>query len=1190
MYLKQVVLQGFKSFADRTEFDFGPGVTGVVGPNGCGKSNVVDAIKWVLGEQSARSLRGRKMLDVVFNGSRSRQPAEFATVELTFDNRSQFLETDQQDVAVSRTLYRSGDSEYRLNGNLCRLKDIRELFLDTGVAAGAYSIIEQGRVDVLLQASPTERREIFEEAAGISRYRVRRIEAQRKLERTQNNLLRLEDVLDELERRLRSVKLQAGRARSFQEYDARLRELRASFALAEFHELERQRTATEAQLAAQRQEANALRETLRESDATAAGHTEELETLDGELHRLEEQSAACEQELSALEERRQHLEQRIEELGTARVRRQEQATEADTHADTLAARVTEFESTLAELETQFDEQQAAADAFRSQRDEAAARASHARGALESAKNAAFEAVRRATVLHNQEDQLLRQRERLNQERARRAERLAEIEQRHASAAGEADALRATVQQSDAREAELKQALAATDEQRAMIAEQVSAVDRDLAAAKEGRAGVLSRLRVLEDLEARREGLNSATRDVLQRCEQDSALQAQIVGLVADLLRIDDPRADRLQIILSDVEKHLVVRDVATVLELLAAGPEIPGPLRLISLEALRPVADAFPFADVPGVVGRAVDWVHCPDEQRPLAQKLLGKVLLLENAAAARSLQGAGDAGWTLVGLDGYLEWPDGRLVVGADKTPAGLITRRAEIRQLEAQRDRVETELEQLTRRRQGHENDLSDLEVQRQAQLDALVATQRQQGEQHRALTRLEAELHQVERSQAAVQGEVSELASSLAEIESEVATLVSQRDAADAAKDERAQQIERCEQDVLAAEQVVEVLSQQLTDALVAVGRQNERRTAQEAELRNLREQRAGLARQRDAARQEAVQAEQAQADARTALEQAQARRTEVLSRRDALQQELGARRSQRLAIKQQLEQCSARGRELHATIEAQEQALHAAQIALRESEVRTESLLTRTRDELDLDLAAEYAAYEHSDQDWDAVRAEIEDLRRKIQRLGNVNLDALTELEELQPRYDHLVSQRDDLTQSIERLDVLIAELDDESRSRFSATFVDVRTHFQELFRKLFGGGKADIILEDPEQPLECGIEIIARPPGKEPQSISLLSGGEKTLTAVALLLAVFKSRPSPFAILDEVDAALDEANVGRFNTVVQDFLDHSQFVVITHNKRTMQHADVLYGVTMEETGVSKRVSVRFDESADTPNVA
>jgi chromosome segregation protein len=377
---------------------------------------------------------------------------------------------------------------------------------------------------------------------------------------------------------------------------------------------------------------------------------------------------------------------------------------------------------------------------------------------------------------------------------------------------------------------------------------------------------------------------------------------------------------------------------------------------------------------------------------------------------------------------------------------------------------------------------------------------------------------------------------------------------------------------------------------TEALVERGRVVEKRAAAEQSLREFESRRAACAAEESQVRRETDEAQRQSAALTEELRQAREQQTEQTAEGERRQANVLQMREQRQTLRQQLEEQSAAAREAQRRIEAADAVLHEKQVALRENEVRREALVARGREELGLDLAEHYATYQHAEQDWEAIKTEIAELKGKVARLGNVNLDAIAELEELTPRYEHLMAQQADLTSAIERLQALIVELDAESRARFLATFEQVRLNFQEMFRKLFGGGKADVVLEDPERPLECGVEIIARPPGKEPQSISLLSGGEKTMTAVALLMSVFKCRPSPFAILDEVDAALDESNTERFNSVLQEFLSHTQFVVITHSKRTMASADVLYGITMEEPGVTKRVSVRFEERVQTPNVA
>jgi chromosome segregation protein len=1189
VFLKRIVLHGFKSFADRTEFEFGAGITAIVGPNGCGKSNVLDAVRWVLGEQSARSLRGDHMADVIFVGSRSRKPANFAEVQLIFDNRTGLLRSDQEEVVVGRILYRSGESEYRLNGNACRLRDIRELLLDTGVGVDAYSMIEQGRVDMLLQANPLERREIFEEAAGVSRYKFRRVEAQRKLERTQDNLLRLQDILEELEKRLRSVRLAAGKARNYQQYEARLRELRSAFSMAEYHELEQGRLRIQEQ-------ADALLASLQEARAQLASRDAEAAELEHQRQALDEQIQAGEAALlevqtalSALGERIALGEKRLAELAAIRDRRRSQAAEVLARLGTLRERVAAEGQALVDLAALEQQSAARIAGLQAAREAAERQLEESRRTLEREKVAAFDTVRRAALLQNEYEYRTQQQGRLTAQVERLAARRQEIQREDDALTIRWEELAGQLQKLDQEAAELSAAVRADEERLAALRVEAEQRDVQIGTAKETRTAVASRLALLEDMEQRLEGVDQGTRVVLAWRDENPP-QDVVVGLIADLLRIDDPRVPILQSVLSTFESHVVVRDAAAFLaELERRGAQV-GPLRVLALDRLARPVTPISYAHAPGFVARAADWVQCAPEFRPLAEHLLGRTFVVENVEQAMRLAADALAGCVFVTLDGVTVGADGRMTFGAAAAAPGLISRKAEIRQLRSELDEVEDRLVRLTRSRLETDQHMSDLQLHKDGLLARIATQQREHAELRNERVRIADARQRLEREATLADEELGTVRRSLADLGQQLHALEAERETVGAAQ--QAHEAGMAALAAAAAEQEAAVarLAQDYTTALVERGRVTEKKTAAENALAELRVQDATL-------HQEQGDAEQEAAEAASEIQHAEddlcaARQAQVVQGAECerCRSQTLERRQARQELLQRLEVCGAAGRAQQKRVEELDAGWHEQQIALRESAVRKESLAARVRDELGLDLAERYGTYEHAEQDWAAIKGEIEDLRGKIVRLGNVNLDAIAELEELTPRYEHLTAQRADLVTAIQRLETLIAELDQESRTRFAAAFEQIRGHFQEMFRKLFGGGRADVILEDPANPLECGIEIIARPPGKEPQSISLLSGGEKTLTTVALLMGVFRSRPSPFAILDEVDAALDESNIERFNSVLQEFLSHSQFVVITHSKRTMACAAVLYGITMEEPGVSKRVSVRFEDRVETPIVA
>ncbi len=1187
MFLKKLILQGFKSFAERTEFEFGPGMTGIVGPNGCGKSNVLDATRWVLGEQSARSLRGAKMLDVIFNGSRSRKAMNFAEVELIFDNATRFLASDTPEVSVARTLYRSGESEYRLNGNACRLKDVRDLLLDTGVGVDAYSIIEQGRVDMMLQANPTQRRELFEEAAGVSRYKVRRAEAQRKLERTQNNVLRLNDLLEELERQLRSVKLAAGKARRWQELDRRWRELRCSFALAEYHAL----AGSVAEHAARLRDLSALAAAQRAAVAAweraEAAIRNEERAADERVREAEERGADLRREQESLRERIVAEQRRAEELADQIGRLRRQAAQSDGEAIELERRLADSEQALADLSDRAQRDAERLGLLRQEHLGAEQRTAHSRGAIESIRRQAFDAARSASLIQNELQMIAQQQQRgeaqLQQIEARRAQWASEHEQRAADREKALGELAGREREAS----ELTERVREIESEAATIDAELEGLSQEVGRYKEQRGALLSRLGVLEELEARQEGVEQGARWLLAWRDEGAA---GVLGLVADLLSLDDPRVALLESALAQVEGRVVVADSHAFLAELRRREAAPAALDVLALDRVPAARGMRRYADAPGVLACAADWVRCDEAYRPLAEALLGRVYLVNDLERALALAEQAEPDCRFVTPEGWTVAPGGRLSLGGARGDRGLISRKAHIRQVRADLDEVETALERAHRAHAALEQQRSDVRLRRGGLLDRVAGVQRSHGEARSVLARLEEAVSRLERESRLLDGERAAALRSLSELGVRAGELSEQQRRAEESAREFEARMEELSVELGRLEQVVGELARSLTAAEVDVGRTEERRVACERNVRELRVQLEGLRARR-------IESEQAAEGAQLRREQSadELRQYEsLLERRVAESREhesvIAELRGRSTMIRRRASASASAGRCASAELEQCERAVSAREMGRREAAVRCESLESRVRDELGLELAELHRTYVHADQDWEAIRAEIDEAREKIARLGNVNLDSIRELEELTPRHETLAAQKADLVTSIGRLEALIQELDEESRARFAATFEQIRGHFVELFRKLFGGGKADVLLEDPTRPLESGIEIIARPPGKEPQSISLLSGGERTMTAVALLFAVFRSKPSPFAILDEVDAALDEANIDRFNRMLMEFVVESQFIVITHNKRTMHHADVLYGVTMQEPGVSKRVSVRFEDRVEAPIVA
>lgn len=1185
MFLKRVVLHGFKSFADRTEFEFGHGMTVIVGPNGCGKSNVVDAVKWVLGEQSAKSLRGNKMADVIFSGSRSRKPAQVSEVQLTFDNADRALASDLSEVTVGRQLFRSGISEYMLNGQPCRLKDIRELFLDTGVGVDAYSFIEQGRVDVLLQANPQERREIFEEAAGISKYKVRRAEAQRKLERAKQNLLRLHDLIEEVEKQLRSVRLAAGKARNYLQYDARLRELRSSFSLAEYHRLEESLTDLRARATGFEIELSARRTELAGRDAEGGELQQQLSRLDEEIGSAEAELLGLQSELSTLIERVTQGRTRLTEYGEALVR--QKLRESETHGQVEGAlrRVDADRAALDALRDEERQCEAALGAVRSRHEQAAARRDEARHEVERARHAAFDAARRESLIQNDLANLDQHKRRIETQLRGLHERRAQLEADEKRATSECAAAETECASCDALLGELRERHRLAEAELTALEANRRRIEAEIAQVREARSAGQSRLSLLEDMERRNEGVSDSARDVLSW--RDASAGSGIAGLAADLLRIDHPDVGILEPILSRFENAIVVENTYAFLAESARRPALSSAVDVLALDRLPGGVTSHDYRGAPGVIAVARDWVTCDKRYEGLADALLGRVVVVDSLERAMAMSGSAPPGFVFVARDGQSFDSDGRVRIGPRSEAPGLIGRKSEIRQLRSELDDIESRLSALERERASAAASAADSDLVRRELLDRIAESQRTQGHAQSRLARLNDELTRIRQAAALAGGEVESVERTLSEAQRQAEQLTLEHAHLGATHRGHASRVEAAIAATAEAEREAAAAAEALTAARVEAGRLTEKRAAAEAAFTRLEAEIELIREQQRAASGEVESLTDRIARLETEIEHSVQRQKALIVDCDARRDRLAEQRDDRLRLKGRIDHCASEGREIQAQITELDAALSQIRVESREVEVRVEALVQRVRDELGTDLGELYKSYSHTDQDWEAVRVEIESLRQKIERLGNVNLDAITELEQLTPRYENLVAQRADLQTSAGRLETLIEELNRESRERFLTTFERIRQYFQELFRKLFGGGKADIILENPEDPLECGVEIIARPPGKEPQSISLLSGGEKTMAAVALMLAVFKSHPSPFVLMDEVDAALDEANNDRFNNVIQEFMAQSQFIIISHSKVTMHAADAMYGVTMEEAGVSKRVSVRFNERVQTP---
>jgi len=1188
--LKALELVGFKSFADRTRFEFPRGITVIVGPNGSGKSNIVDSIKWALGEQSVKSLRGKEMADVIFNGSGSRRGLNSAEITLTFDNSAHLFSMDTPEVHITRRVYRSGEGEYLINRQPCRLRDIRDLLAGTGLGTQAYSVIEQGKVDVLLQSSPRDRRMIFEEAAGISRFKAKKVEALRRLERVQQNLLRLSDIVDEVESRLRSIRAQAGKARRYKEYTDRLQELRTQAALVDWRRLSERLAGFEGRLrsigdardsAAASAEAGQSRlvelevqfdevvEGLRQTEAQIAAHRE----------RIAAQEAAIEHERARTRDLEQEVARQQKQLVGSSVRDgalQQQSQEVVRAVQAAEERHRQIARSVAEGERELSTIMASVDRLR--------------GEDEQRRAAYVEQMRAVAALGNDISALEGQAAAIAAARQRNLQRLAELDRQRDGLAGDLEQLR---QQQDELAAEAdRQQQRLADAQARLAEHQQQLVDRqhELAELRQRRTGIAERAAVLEELQRRHEGLGAGVREVLEQAQKDpEGPYNGVCGLVADLLNVSVEVAPLIDVALGQAAQYLVAMADRKLLEHLRdQSPRFAGRVGFVWLDgdASGPAGAAVDLEGRTGVLGRADRFVETSPRFRPLAERLLGQTWIVEKLVHAYPLSESAGARQSYVTLAGELLAADGTLVVGPRQATTGLISRRSQLRALHGQLEELDAALE----RGQASASRLQEEITAQHQQVETIAAEHRQavdRSSDHRLkITAAEERRAQLDKQHAGLESEVRAAAVQHDTVSQRLAEAHDRRQQCDAQLARIEDELARLKEQIDRAEAERQGQGRSAIDAKVELAKSEERlrnlqgrvRQCEESRqecrraMADSREQLAQCTRRIDAARWNILRAESEIAELYLCKEDYARQTVALIQRRELTQRQRG--------------ELSAEVQATRARIHTLEEQIHAADLQTSQVQHERNSLAARIREDYGVELAElDHRVAEEDQQQRESVQQEIDELRRKINHLGNVNLEALEELEQLEGRYQTLSDQFKDLTSAKASLERIIEKINIDSRRLFAETLQTVRGHFQTLFRDLFGGGHADIVLEEGVDILESGIEILARPPGKEPRSISLLSGGEKTLTCVAMLLAIFRSRPSPFCVLDEVDAALDEANIDRFTKVLEDFLTWTQFVIVTHSKRTMTCASTLYGVTMQESGISKQVSVRFEDISD-----
>ncbi len=1186
MRLEKVILDGFKSFADKTDFSFDSPVTAIVGPNGCGKSNVVDAVKWVLGEQSVKSLRSDQMADVIFSGSSSRKPLGSAEVSLFISNSNgngtRQLPIDADQVQISRRIYRSGESEYRINNKICRLKDIRELFMDTGVGTRAYSILEQGQIEQLVSASKVDRRFIFEEAAGISKYKAHKKEALRKLERTEQNLLRLADILGEVTKRLRSVKQQAGKARNYLQYTQRLKELQVNYSLAEFDKLNTQLTEKKTILEEVEQQLELLASELTRNDTELGELGEKIIETENKLNRTGNCLVAVQSKIEQQLQRTEFLRARITELQQRSKSAAQRIGKLQEQENLFKENLSQSKSELANSEKVLEEKSREAEQIQKTLQQINAECVSLEADLEDEKSGIIDVVRKTAQLHNEvqstsvyRDNLSSQKERLSS-RARTAE--SELEKLLTEKAQH----KARLEDIEKVLKELQRSLEDKRKEAEAIGGALETDNRQSVQNKELRSALNSELSILTDMERRYEGLNDAVQSILRNQTTENDKLDYVEGMLADIFVADVEYASAVEAALDGKADALVINNASKLLADKETVEKLGGRVDFICLDKIRPFVDKKDFSKVPFVVGRVAEFVRAESKYAPLVWQLLGKTLIVDSLDAATELADKVGAEYKFVTLKGEFLSADGMIKLGPIGKTTGLISRKSRLRQLQQSIAKVQSEISALEEQIERKIAAKTHVEKLCKDLRTSIYEANTQKMQVNSKLAVYEQDIKRLGQEQPLLAGEIDTLQEQIAQSVRKEYDSKQKLQELEAVNDQRTSRIKKLKAEYAERKEQQQTQLNKLTDLRIALGAMTEHRQAVEqavVSLQNqMRENHIAAQASQEEIQGSSEQLEQAQRDilgCEASVSELYVEKEKNQQSNQLLQQEIVELHEKQKQTEQLIRLKRAEKSEI-------EQKISELKVELGQLEVKQQDLVERVQEELQIDLGQAYKDYKDRQVDWNRVREEIGELRGKIERLGNVNLDAIDEQEGLEKRHDFLSSQVQDLNKSKAQLQQLISRLNKNSREKFRETFEEIRVHFQQIFRKLFGGGRADIVLEDAEDILEAGIEVIARPPGKETRSISLLSGGEKSMTALALLFSVFKTKPSPFCFLDEVDAALDEANNERFDMLLREFQKDSQFIVITHSKRTMSIVDELIGITMQTRGVSKKISVKFDE--------
>jgi len=1229
MYLKSLEMVGFKSFAARTILEFHRGVTAVVGPNGCGKSNVLDAIRWVLGEQSAKALRGGEMADVIFSGTDSRQPLGLAEVSLTFADCEKDLGVEWHEVRVTRRLFRDGKSEYQINKQSCRLRDIHQLFMDTGIGRTAYSIMEQGKIDQILSSRPEDRRAIFEEAAGITKFKAQKKEALRKLEYTEANLLRVGDIIKEVRRQIGSLQRQAAKARRYQAFMEDLRTFDTHLSHRKYAELREEHDRLQKDLSSGERRREEMQKAIEQKESELAEQRLELDALDDKAGGVRDHIQQLNNRVFSAENKIQTNGERCHEFLAMIERGREEATRSREQLDSQVSEVEETDRMISEIletlrtrDAELAEAEAVVAAARDERVEAERALSEASQALSRAEAELSNFRSEISSADARREAAEARFQGLEEERAKAAHALADLERSLNDFASQLEAAKAEAIRAEEAVDHGQQDYEAAHDARQEADAEANSAAKLLAESQ-------SRLEVLRQLNEAGEGLGEGAQQLLKGLDNPDFFKPAIAGSLASLLDVEPDYVAAVEAAFGPNLQAVVLKDVVVAEAAIATlkGRKL-GRGSILPRE-WAPIGGETTDQPLPeGAIGWAKNYVRAENDAAGLVSRLLDSVAVVPDLPSAFRMKSEHPQ-LAFATLEGDFISADGVVHGGqGGDAAASALLRRRQIAQLEQEVSGREQAATQAGAKRQ------EAIEAWERAQSTLRELRDELQHVQVR-VSSLQNEHRLAERQLNDARGRQQSLSNEAAQLEAQIASFRGRSDEAHRKLDKVQEAAASHRQGIEARQLEIESLRDRERESTEALSGIRLRLATERQQRENLMRQRQpmdqrieelkgfiaqrgseveGYERRIESFREESEQLQGSLGEWQSEIEGWNQSLEEIRSQRDAAanlcrdrENEVQALRASAANVQEERGRIEVRTTQLSLKMESVSEhvqrryQLNVAEFrpdlyALRKAVLDREAKANKRQPSAEKEegnTATEEVAAEApaepgvaaEDQEagfpWDRIEEMVAELTDKVDSMGPVNIDAIQEYDELEERQQFLEQQNQDLINSKEELLEVISRINKTTRELFAETFTKVRANFQEMFTELFGGGKANLVLQDESDPLESGIEIIAKPPGKQPKSITLLSGGERTMTAVSLLFSIYMVKPSPFCVLDEMDAPLDESNISRFVKILDRFVGQSQFVVITHNKRTIGRADMLYGVTMEEHGVSKLVSVRFN---------